>query len=143
MNYRHVALALMAIALLSSCNTKQQVEPFGPLPTEDQLALQDMEMYAFLHYSLNTYTDQEWGFGDEDVALFNPSNLDTRQWVKTCKAAGMKGIIFTAKHHCGFCMWPSAYTDYSVQITQLSQHLGRMARAMWLQSLPKPAVKRA
>ena len=115
MNYRHVALALMAIALLSSCNTKQQVEPFGPLPTEDQLALQDMETYAFLHYSLNTYTDQEWGFGDEDVNLFNPSNLDTRQWVKTCKAAGMKGIIFTAKHHCGFCMWPSAYTDYSVK----------------------------
>ena len=86
-----------------------------PIPTKDQLALQDMEMYAFLHYSLNTYTDQEWGFGDEDPALFNPSNLDTRQWVKTCKAAGMKGIIFTAKHHCGFCMWPSEYTDYSVK----------------------------
>ena len=78
-----------------------------PIPTKDQIKLQDMEMYAFLHYSLNTYTDQEWGFGDEDPALFNPSNLDTRQWVRTCKAAGMKGVIFTAKHHCGFCMWPS------------------------------------
>ena len=107
--------AILAATLLSACTDKPQVEPFGPLPSDDQLALQDMEMYAFLHYSLNTYTDQEWGFGDEDPALFNPSNLDTRQWVKTCKAAGMKGIIFTAKHHCGFCMWPSAYTDYSVK----------------------------
>lgn len=113
---RNPLYAIIAAALLSSCNNnKPQVEPFGPLPTEDQLALQDMEMYAFLHYSLNTYTDQEWGFGDEDPALFNPSDLDTRQWVKTCKASGMKGIIFTAKHHCGFCMWPSEYTDFSVK----------------------------
>ena len=111
----YFALTLLAGALMTSCKQTTPVEPFGPLPTEDQLALQDMEMYAFLHYSLNTYTDQEWGFGNEDPSLFNPSNLDTRQWVKTCKAAGMKGIIFTAKHHCGFCMWPSEYTDYSVK----------------------------
>ena len=74
-----------------------------------------MEMYAFIHYSLNTYTDQEWGFGNEDPKLFNPSNLDCRQWARVCKQSGMKGIIFTAKHHCGFCMWPSAYTEYSVK----------------------------
>ena len=72
-------------------------------------------MYAFIHYSLNTYTDQEWGFGNEDPKLFNPSNLDCRQWARVCKQSGMKGIIFTAKHHCGFCMWPSAYTEYSVK----------------------------
>ena len=74
-----------------------------------------MEMYAFIHYSLNTYTDQEWGFGNESPELFNPSDLDCRQWVRVCKQAGMRGIIFTAKHHCGFCMWPSAYTEYSVK----------------------------
>jgi alpha-L-fucosidase len=74
-----------------------------------------MEMYAFIHYSLNTYTDQEWGYGNEDPNLFNPSHLDCRQWARVCKQAGMKGIIFTAKHHCGFCMWPSAYTEYSVK----------------------------
>ena len=90
-------------------------ESFGPLPTENQLRWQDMEMYAFIHYSLNTYTDQEWGFGNEDPKLFNPSSLDCRQWARVCKQAGMKGIIFTAKHHCGFCMWPSAYTEYSVK----------------------------
>jgi alpha-L-fucosidase len=74
-----------------------------------------MEMYAFIHYSLNTYTDQEWGYGNEDPKLFNPSDLDCRQWARVCKQAGMRGIIFTAKHHCGFCMWPSAYTEYSVK----------------------------
>ena len=72
--------------------------PCGPVPTENQLRWQDMEMYAFIHYSLNTYTDQEWGFGNEDPKLFNPSDLDCRQWARVCKQAGMKGIIFTAKH---------------------------------------------
>lgn len=89
--------------------------PFGPIPTENQLKWQDMEMYAFIHYSLNTYTDQEWGYGGESTELFNPSDLDVRQWVKVCKDAGMKGIIFTAKYHCGFCMWPSEFTEYSVK----------------------------
>ena len=87
----------------------------GPVPNENQLRWQEMEMYAFIHYSLNTYTDQEWGFGNEDPKLFNPQSLDCRQWARVCKQAGMRGIIFTAKHHCGFCMWPSAYTDYSVK----------------------------
>ena len=75
-----------------------------PKPTENQLRWQEVEMYAFIHYSLNTYTDQEWGYGNEDPQLFNPSDLDCRQWARVCKQAGMKGIIFTAKHHCGFCM---------------------------------------
>ena len=87
----------------------------GPIPSKQQLEWQDMEMYAFLHYSLNTYTDQEWGFGDEDPALFNPEDLDVKQWVKVCKDSGMKGIILTAKHHCGFCLWPSEFTEYSVK----------------------------
>lgn len=101
-----------------------------PIPTKDQIKLQDMEMYAFLHYSLNTYTDQEWGFGNEDVKLFNPSSLDTRQWVRTCKAAGMKGVIFTAKHHCGFCMWPSEYTDYSVKSSPWKGGKGDVVREL-------------
>ena len=104
--------------------------PCGPVPTENQLCWQDMEMYAFIHYSLNTYTDQEWGFGNEDPKLFNPSNLDCRQWARVCKQAGMKGIIFTAKHHCGFCMWPSAYTEYSVKNAPWKNGKGDVVREL-------------
>ncbi len=130
-NARHMKkLTFLLLSTLLTGACKQQVEPYGPLPTDDQVALQDMEMYAFLHYSLNTYTDQEWGFGNEDPTLFNPDQLDTRQWVRTCKDAGMKGIIFTAKHHCGFCMWPSAYTEYSVKNSPWKEGKGDVVREL-------------
>ena len=107
---------LIAMLLVCSQDILAQVQPCAlPTPTENQLRWQEMEMYAFIHYSLNTYTDQEWGFGNEDPKIFNPSQLDCRQWARVCKQAGMRGIIFTAKHHCGFCMWPSEYTEYSVK----------------------------
>ena len=107
---------LITMLLVCSQDMLAQVQPCAlPTPTENQLRWQEMEMYAFIHYSLNTYTDQEWGFGNEDPKIFNPSQLDCRQWARVCKQAGMRGIIFTAKHHCGFCMWPSEYTEYSVK----------------------------
>ena len=87
----------------------------APVPSKTQMKWHEMEYYAFLHFSLNTYTDQSWGFGNEDINLFNPKNLDAREWVRVCKESGMKGVIITAKHHCGFCLWPSKYTDYSVK----------------------------
>ena len=120
-------LAAAALFLLASCH---HVEPYGAIPTQDQLAWQDMDMYAFIHYSMNTYTDQEWGFGNEDPALFNPSDLDCCQWARVCKQAGMKGIIFTAKHHCGFCMWPSAYTEYSVKNAPWKDGKGDVVREL-------------
>lgn len=104
--------------------------PCGPLPNANQLRWQELEMYAFIHYSLNTYTDQEWGFGNEQLSLFNPSDLDCRQWARVCKLSGMRGIIFTAKHHCGFCMWPSAYTDYSVKNTPWKGGHGDVVREL-------------
>ena len=109
---------------------QQKPDPCGPVPTENQLRWQEMEMYAFIHYSLNTYTDEEWGFGNEDLKLFNPSDLDCRQWARVCKQAGMKGIIFTAKHHCGFCMWPSEFTEYSVKNTPWKDGKGDVVREL-------------
>ena len=108
----------------------QSYQPCGPVPTENQLRWQEMEMYAFIHYSMNTYTDEEWGFGNEPLELFNPSDLDCRQWARVCKQAGMKGIIFTAKHHCGFCMWPSKYTEYSVKNTPWKNGQGDVVREL-------------
>jgi len=105
-------------------------KPFGPVPTSNQLRWQQMESYAFVHFSLNTYTDQSWGYGNEDVNLFNPKELDCRQWARVCKQAGMKGIIITAKHHCGFCLWPSKYTAYSVKNAPWKDGKGDVVREM-------------
>jgi len=124
------ALGITTIMGLGACCPKAEIHPCGPNPTQNQINLQDMEMYAFIHYSLNTYTDQEWGFGDEDPQLFNPQRLDVRQWVRTCKDSGMKGIIFTAKHHCGFCMWPSQYTEYSVKNSPWKNGEGDVVREL-------------
>ena len=124
-----VAILMAMLTIYVNAQTKS-TKPCGPLPTENQLHWQDMEMYAFIHYSLNTYTDQEWGFGNEDPKLFNPTNLDCRQWARVCKQAGMKGIIFTAKHHCGFCMWPSAYTEYSVKNSPWKNGKGDVVREL-------------
>jgi len=100
---------------LSSCTTIRPPEPYGPLPSERQLAWHEMEYYMFVHFTVNTFTDKEWGYGDEPESVFNPTDLDCRQWAKTAHDAGMKGIIITAKHHDGFCLWPSAFTEHSVK----------------------------
>jgi alpha-L-fucosidase len=84
-------------------------------PSLRQLAWQNLEFIGFIHYTVNAFTDKEWGEGTESPSIFNPTQLDTRQWVKVAKDAGMKMIILTAKHHDGFCLWPSKYTEHSVK----------------------------
>ena len=111
-------LASLLFSLIAACVCEAEVKPpapFEPVPSENQMRWQEMEYYAFIHFSLNTYTDQSWGFGNEDIKTFNPKKLDARAWVRTCKEAGMTGVIIVAKHHCGFCPWPSKYTEYSVK----------------------------
>ncbi len=105
----------LALALLVSCDQTPPPAAVNPLPAARQLKWHEMEFYAFVHFNMNTFTDIEWGTGGESPELFNPTELDCRQWVRVCKEAGMKGIILTAKHHDGFCLWPSEYTEHSVR----------------------------
>ncbi len=108
-------LLFLILILITGCRKVNPPEPVGPVPSKSQIAWHQMEFYAFIHFNMNTFTNMEWGYGDESPDLFNPEELDCRQWARVCKEAGMKGIILTAKHHDGFCLWPSQYTEHSVK----------------------------
>ncbi|MBT4820362.1 MAG: alpha-L-fucosidase, partial [Lentisphaerae bacterium] len=90
-------------------------EPYGALPSPRQLNWHALEFYGFLHFTTNTFTDLEWGFGDESPTIFNPTDFDANHIVAVAEEAGMKGLILTCKHHDGFCLWPSKYTEHSVR----------------------------
>ena len=102
---------LACLYTLPACTQKS----VGPIPSKEQLAWHDKEFYLFMHFGPNTFTDVEWGHGSEDPNVFNPTAIDCNQWVRIAKAAGAKGIIITAKHHDGFCLWPSKYSKHTVR----------------------------
>ena len=95
--------------------TKYGITPIGPLPNERQLAHYRMGKKAFFHFGVNTFTDLEWGNGTELEKIFNPSSLDIRQWIRSIKESGFQLAIITAKHHDGFCLWPSKFTEHSIK----------------------------
>ncbi len=91
-----------------------QIQPLGPLPSKKQLEWQKLEYYGFLHFNMNTFTNVEWGEGKESPENFNPTNLDCNQWARIAKASGMTGLILTVKHHDGFALYPSKYTEHNI-----------------------------
>ncbi len=117
MKSKHLSWAfpLILCVLLDVAGAPQTpLKPYGALPTARQLRWHEMEMYGLIHFGLNTYQDKEWGYGDADPQLFNPVQFDAEQIVKAAKAGGLQGLILVAKHHDGFCLWPTKTTDYNI-----------------------------
>jgi len=124
----HITVMLFGFLLAGCAQSPKDINPNPVIPTPAQVAYQKMEFIGFIHFGINTFTDKEWGFGDEPPGIFNPTALDAAQWARVAKASGMKQLILTAKHHDGFCLWPSRYTEYSVKNSPWKDGKGDVVR---------------
>ena len=119
------------VAFPTDATVEQKIDMISRLvPTPQQLEWQQMEFTAFLHFGMNTFTGNEWGHGTDSPELFNPSELDCEQWVKALKDGGFKMALLTAKHHDGFCLWPTATTEYSVKNSPWKDGKGDVVREL-------------
>ncbi|MFK8057052.1 MAG: alpha-L-fucosidase [Saprospiraceae bacterium] len=115
---QRLIFGILLLSFLACGVSEQPLDPpaaFGAVPSQRQLEWHKLKYYGFVHFSPNTFTNKEWGYGNESPESFNPSSLDVEQWARIFKDAGMEGIIITAKHHDGFCLWPSEYTEHSIK----------------------------
>jgi alpha-L-fucosidase len=121
---------VLPFLLIGAAMQAEAPAPRLPVPTRQQAAWQRCETNLFLHFGVNTFTDREWGSGNEDPKIFNPGSLDALQWVRAAKAGGFKIVILTAKHHDGFCLWPSQYTTHSVKSSPWRNGNGDVVREL-------------
>lgn len=127
---RQFLIAASACATLAGAPSAPA--PHGTLPSKRQLQWHDLELYAFLHFTVNTFTDKEWGYGDEDPSVFAPTEFDADAIVSALKAGGMRQVILTCKHHDGFCLWPTKTTAHHVQRGDVVKDLSEAARRQGL-----------
>lgn len=113
-NYSRILILLIAASAVAACSKVAAPEPYGAVPSPQQVEWQKMEMNMFAHFGPNTFTGMEWGLGTEAEDIFNPTDLDCGQWASIAKASGFKGIIITGKHHDGFCLWPNPVSAHTV-----------------------------